>query len=256
MTLRSSADVAFLLLGGRSILGRITTLTDTDEAVVEEITPLGVDSDVHAAIPGLRNWTLEQEGFYDDAVGSILEAFNLTGEQVIMYGYAGNVIGRQFSGASGVKTNFEKRPEHKAFTKLAATFMSDEGSDEGLIAAELAARTTVGPTATTTLDWGTAYVNQTTGKIIGYLAVPALTLDGGTSLTVAIRDSDDNVTFADSIVFTNVTLANASERKELLASAAVGADIERYIQVRHTFNGAAGANRSATFAVGVARPLA
>lgn len=254
MTLKSSADVGFLLLGGRSILGRVTVFNDVESTIVEETTPLGVNTDEWANV-GVREWELQQEGFYDTAVGSILEAFELSGEQILLFGLTGNAIGEDFLGVNTVRTTIERNTPRKELNKLSASFKSDEGQDRGYVHANHIARTTAGPTDLTAVDWGAAYADQTAGKMVAYLAVSALALDGGTSLTVVVRDSPDNVTFTDSITFTNVTTANSSERKELLASAAVGGDIERYIRARHTFNGASGANRSATYAVGVSRYL-
>ena len=245
MALKSSRDVAFLLVAGRNILGVMTSLADAQEAVVEETTALGSADDTWTAV-GLTKWALEQDGFYDSGAGGGNEALSLTGEQVLMYGLEGNTIGADFLGVNGVRSTNEKGPARDALTKAKASYKAERGPERGHISAELAARTTAGPSDTTSDDWGTGFAPSTNGGA-GYLGVTALALDGGTSITVVIRHSSDNISFADLITFANVTAAPAAERKTVAGS------INRYTLTRWTFNGAAGAARSATFATALAR---
>ena len=254
MPLKSSADVGFLIIGGRSVLGRITSLTDSEEMLVEDVTPLGVNSDVWASV-GQSKWVLQQNGIYDNAVGAINEALAIDTKQVLMFGLEGNAVGDDFLGAAVVHTAWDRAPSKGALHKANASYMSDEGPDRGKVAAPLVARTTTGPVKTATLDFGVPFANQATGSAIVYLGVSQLTLDGGTGLLVKVFDSADDITYAELIPFTAVVLAPASERKSL-AAAVPPNDIERYIQVEWAFTGVPGANKTATFAVGVSRPLA
>jgi hypothetical protein len=104
------------------------------------------------------------------------------------------------------------------------------------------ARTTAGPTDTNSDEWAASSANGGAG----YLSVSALTLGGYTSVTVVIRHSTDDITFADLITFTAVTAAPTAERKTVTGT------INKYTLTRHTFNGA-GTGQSITFAAGLGR---
>ena len=253
MATKGSADVAFILLGGRSIMGRVTEFSDSLEALTEETTPLGVAYDTPGAV-GQKKWELQQNGFYDTEIGAILEAYELSGAQNLMYGLEGNEIGADFLGCSAIRTTIERMAERGTLHKANASFVSAGEHDEGKVGAHLVARTTAGPTSTATLDWGVAYANQITGKIVAYIGVTDLVLGGATALQVKVRDSDDDITYADVITFTAVTAAPDSDRQEV-AAAAVPNDIERYTQVQWQFTGTPGGSQTATFAVGISRPL-
>jgi hypothetical protein len=79
-----------------------------------------------------------------------------------------------------------------------------------------------------------------TGGVVD-LHVPALTLGGWTSVTIILRDSADNVTFANVTggTFTNVTAGGASERLTITGQ------VRRYRAMQWTFNGA-GSGQSIT----------
>lgn len=253
MTLYASPDVGFLLIGGRSVLGRVTDVSDSEEHVVEEDTPLGQAYDTWKAV-GQSIWTCSQNGFYDSDSGAINEALALSGPQPMLFAPIGNSIGDPCVVTSGVRTTFEKGLARGQLHRANASYRTNTGKREGFIVAPLAARTSAGPTAVGSVDFGTAFANQETGKLVGVLQVTNLDLDGGTALVVTIRDSDDDITFADLIAFTNVTASPASEEVEQ-AAAASPSDIERYVEIDYEFTGGAGASRTATFAVGVARVL-
>lgn len=93
---------------------------------------------------------------------------------------------------------------------------------------------------------GTIVEGKTNAGGAGYLEVTALTLGGYTSVTVAIRDSDDDITFADLVSFAVVTAAPEAQR------VTVSGAVERYLAQSVTFNGA-GAGPSITYFAGFAR---
>ncbi|KKM89943.1 hypothetical protein LCGC14_1243620 [marine sediment metagenome] len=62
MTRRGSADVGFLLSGGRDLLGTTTTLDIKREAETEETTVLGVGDEEHAAT-GLKSGASPRRAF-------------------------------------------------------------------------------------------------------------------------------------------------------------------------------------------------
>lgn len=252
--LKSSADIGFLLVGGRDVRSRTTVFTDVEEAVVEETSAFGDNTDSWAYV-GQSMWTLDQEGFYDNAVGSMHEALAVTDAVPLMFAIGGNTIGDDFLGVSAARTTYTKIMTRGALHRAKASYhAADAGPDRGSIGAHHTARTAAGPTSETVLDMGAAYANQVTGKLVAYLGLSALTLDGGTGLQVKVRHCDTSGgTYADLITFTTVTVAPGAERKQVLATVT---EVERYIKIQWEFLGGAGAARSATFAVGIARPLA
>jgi hypothetical protein len=68
-----SANVGFLMVGGRNILSRVTQITDGKEAITEETTALGDAAQTHDGV-GMCKGELTQDGFYDDATASINDA--------------------------------------------------------------------------------------------------------------------------------------------------------------------------------------
>lgn len=252
MTLLSSADIGFMLLGGTNILGVVTDVNDTQEQILEESTPLGANTDQWAAV-GQSMWKLTQDGFFDSGAVNLAQKNALLVATPLLLAY-GNAIGDDFVGGTVIEQKYTKGPARGKLTRAQAEYVASLGPERGIIAATHIARITTGPTQTTSYDWGIAYANQATGKMVAYLAVSNLNLDGGTNLAVKVRDSDDNITFADVITFATVTVAPSSERISLAAAAPTN-DIERYTQVQHTFSGAPGGNKTATFAVGISRSL-
>lgn len=245
MTLRASKDVGFLLVGGRDVLGVVTSLSDTEEAIVEETTALGAADDTWAYV-GLTKWSLDQDGFYDDGAGSGNEAAELSGAQVLMYAIEGNTIGLEHLGVSAVRTIYTRGPARDQMHKAQVQYRAAAGPERGQVSAPLATRTTIGPADTASDNWGAGNA-PSTGGAVGYLAVTALDLDGGTALQVTIRDSDDDITFADLIAFTAVAAAPAAERKT------VAGDVERYTLTRWEFTGTPGGSQTSRFATGLAR---
>lgn len=87
--------------------------------------------------------------------------------------------------------------------------------------------------------------SQSGGAI--YAQITALTLDTATGFTLKLKDSADNVTFADKQVMTTQTSAPAGIRT------AVSGTIRRYTSMTWTFDGGAGAGSTATFITGLYR---
>lgn len=245
MTLRGSADVGFFLIAGRDVLGRVTAFDDGQEEVLEETTPVGVPDDAWAPV-GQSVWELSQEGIYDDDVGAIHEALALTAKSPLMWGVEGNAVGDMFVGVNALRTTYQRLGARGTLTKANAVYRSDEGPDRGKLQAPHVARTTVGPTDTTTIN----NLASSPDGAVGYLGMSALDLDGGTGIDIAIRDSTDDIAYADLINFAEVTSLSDALRAQRVT---VAGTVNQYTQAQHTFNGAAGASRSATFAVGLIR---
>ena len=243
MTLRSSADVGFILLAGYDIMGLITDMAEQTEAVLEQSDGLGASGDEHTAV-GMTKFDVSFDGFYDDTLIRLIEA--LSGEQVLMYSLIGNTIGQQFVGVNALRSTITRGPSRDSLTKAQMAFKSDEGPERGQIGAAHGTVTDVGPTEGTSDNWGVGNAPSTNGGV-GYVTCTALTLDGGTALQIIIKDSDDDITFVDLITFTAITSAPAAERKT------VAGNVERYTLTEYEFTGSAGASRTATFAAGLVR---
>lgn len=242
---KSSKDVGFLLIGGRSVLGApLTNIGEEREHLLEEITGLGDAFDSWKPV-GQRVFTLTQEGFYNDVTDGFHDALVAADPQVLMYAPVGNTFGADLVAFSGVRTSYAKLPARGTLHKAKATYRANAGPEamgRTLISAILVARATAGPTDTTSDDQD--MINTNGGAI--YLGVNALTLGGYTSVTIAIRHSDDDLTFVDLGTFTVVTTAPTAERKVITGT------INNFILTRHTFNGA-GSGQSITFVTGIGR---
>lgn len=317
MTLRSSADVGFVLWAGYDLMGLITGLGEKNEATLEQSDGLGAATDEHSAV-GMSKWDLSFDGFYDDTLIQAIEA--LVGDNPMLYSLIGNTIGQRCVGVNAARSTINRGPSRDALTKAQVVFKSDEGPDVGQISAPHTARTAIGPAQTTTDDWGTqaaavniqstsvdnpcqittaavhllvtgdtvviagaddanlngihtvTVINTTVFSVpidgsvggpggangtvtrtnsragaVGHMQCNALTLGGATNVLIEIKDSDDDITFANLIAFAAVTVAPDSERKT------AAGNVQRYTQTEHEFVGGAPAGQTITFVTGLKR---
>lgn len=238
-----SADVGFLLVGGYSVLGTATKLEDNLENV-QELTHVLGDAWEETSSVGVNKYELSEEGFYDDAAASINEALNGNegASRVLCFGHEGNVIGRRFVGATSVLAKWARMISRGQLHKARAEFRGNGVVDgQGRISHAHGAETSASGTSSSSVDNAASSANG--GR--GYLEVSAVTLGGYTNVTIKIRHSVDNISFADLIVFTNVTARTA----QMLA---VAGTINRYTHTTWLFNGA-GSGQSITFMTGLAR---
>lgn len=242
----TGADVGFILVGGYSILGAVTQFTDKLTAQAEESHALG-SSWVEKTFVGVRSGEWTQNGFFDDAAGSVNEALaaGLATSKILTYTVETNAAGKNFVGFSGaLAVDFTKSPARGALTKAAANYQGNGIIEEGKILHALTGRTASGNTSAAAVDFGTS---NTTGGF-GYFQLTSFTSGAGTTaLAVDIMDSPDNLTFTSRMAFTPATAAPLAERK------AFGSAIQRYAAVKWSGASGAGAPASCTFFVGLAR---
>ena len=244
MTKFSSADVGFLLVNGMSILGDVTTLEDTREAIVEEVTPLGVAWEEQAYV-GVKRYSLTQQGFYNDATDRSNAALVTPGTtKVLAFAPEGNTVGKKFVGSSLVEASYTRQIARGALHKGNANYTGSGTHDEGII---LHAHATEA-NATGNTEGADSQDNLAGSSAggAGYLEVSALTLGGYTNLAVIIEHSTDDVTYSTLLSFAVVTAAPSGERK------AVTGTVNRYTAMAWSYGGA-GAGQSATFMVGFSR---
>lgn len=250
MVKRGSADVGFLLFGGRDIKGFMTTVNFTREAMLEEITGLGEPDERHAKV-GLNKARLSQSGFFDDVAGGSNDALVGLAETVACVGFAGNVlpasgVARDFSGIDGaIQATYDRNPAKGELHKASAEMTMDGAVEEGKILHPLGAETSdPGDTESNSHD---NTVSSADGGA-GYLQVSALVLGGYTSVQITIRDSGDDISFADHAdgAFAVVTISPTAQRIALTGT------IRRYTAIDWDFIGA-GSGQSITFMVGIIR---
>lgn len=245
MTKYGSDQVACLLIGGYSLLGLTTEIEESIEKLVEEDTPLGASWPTHSQV-GLSKGTLAQKGFYDDAANASNDALvALSGsDRVLLYGLAGNVIGRKCRIIAGaLQAKYNRLMSRGALHRANADYAIDGRVDEGVLLRALGSDTGAsGNTQSSSVDNAASSANGG----IGVLEVSALTLGGGTSVTFKVRHSVDNSTWADLIIFANVTAAPAAEAKT------VAGTVNRYLASSYAFNGSP-TGQSVTNAIAFAR---
>lgn len=242
----SSADAAFVLIDGYSIAAYLTNVAQKpSESMTEDVTCLS-DTWRKQADVSVKDAEFSIEGFFDDTANTTKTALRgLTGTtRIAMVGPAGNTIGRTFYGYQVIEADAEEPIIRGELAKVRATFKGAAQSDQGLIIHALTADS--GSSGTTqpgsSVDNGASSANGA----VGYLEVTALTLGGYTSVTIKLRHSTDNSSYADLITFTNITAAPGKERLT------VAGTVNRYLATSYAFNGA-GSGQSVTYAVGAAR---
>ena len=241
MTVRNAADVGIFSIGGRVITSRLLRITDRPADTAIEITGLSQADDYHQAL-GKKMYSVEVEGWYDDAAGSVQEALELVGEQVLVYAAFGNVRGRRCIGATLLRRPVDTQPREGDFHRMQASYVSNE-YEPGVLVQPLG--------DVSDGEILTAYDNGGAASNLGgsaYLTVPSATMGGFTSVTVKLQHSSGGVTFADLITFSNITAGPATERMALGATATVN----RYLRAQVDFNGT-GANESIKVALSFSR---
>jgi hypothetical protein len=247
-----SPSGVFLVDGYNLLANKIQTLRRKVVALTEKSDGIGDSWEAHCPT-GKRRGELAQDGaFFDTNTHAIHEmladpgatpagslSVSTNGTPVVaLAGFAGNTIGSEITGYSGVlKMSYEVLAANDALNKANAEYAVTGIVEDGHIVHALGAETGAsGNTEATSVD-GAA---QTTAGGSGYLAVNALTLGGYTNVVMKIRDSADDAVFGDLITFTAVTAAPTAER------VTVAGTVERYVASSYAFTGA-GSAQSVTY---------
>ncbi len=250
MTRYGSPDVAFVLQGGRDLKADLTTHSIDREAIIEETLVLGESDETHAAV-GINKASISQDGIFDDRANGINDALVGLTEEVMCVGFAGNVlpasgVARDFVGMKGqIQNNYNRIAERGALTKAAASYLANGIVEEcKLLHPHTAETAASGNTDGNSHDNAASSANGGAG----YMQISKLTLGGYTDVTLRIRDSADDISFATLISFTAEGSGDglAGER------VAITGTIRRYTSSSWTFNGT-GSGQSVTFMVGIVR---
>lgn len=245
MALYGSPSVTPLLIGGYSMLPmKVQGISDKVKAHQQETTGLA-DGWPEFTPTGMQKATIKLNGgFYDNATTSMHTALRdaLQTSRVMCYSVEGGTVGKAFIGAAGIYgMEYELLAKVGELTKANVEHQVSGQRYEGAILHALGARTTTGNSDAGSVDNAASSANGG----VGFLQVTAAS--GITSVTVTLRHSTDNSTFANVTggAFTAVTPAGAPTAQTL----AVTGTINRYMSVAWSITGAG----SVTFFVGFAR---
>jgi len=233
-----SNSVAFLIINGYDVTGVSTSLSDVSTATLEETTGLG-DAWQEQTSTGNLTAELTAEGFYNDGTASIDAALSESEQtsKVVSYTYEGGTLGNGMTSHEGVFSGtYTRSPTRGELTKANGTYTVSGTKDEGVVLLPLASVTATGTGSAQNNDASTASGGA------GTLQVTTVT---GTSPTadVKIRDSADNITYADLITFTQAT-GRTAERKT------VSGTVNQYLKATYTIGGT---SPDFTMVVGFAR---
>jgi len=222
---------AFLLVGGKNISSDTFTLKESVRHMLNQTNGLSKTWEEHLPI-GVASVGLEAGGgFYDDAVAGIVEALQGQGatRQLVSFGLSSSITGAEAMLLDGAfAAVWDRIAQKEGLTKADAKYTVTGDYKRGKIIHGLNAETaTSGNTEGPSVDNGASSANGATAD----LHVPALTLGGFTSVTVKVRHSTDDITYADLITFSAVTAIGAQR-------ATVSGTVNRHLAMSWLFNGA------------------
>jgi hypothetical protein len=239
MAVYSSKDVGFLLVGGYSLLGQTTTITEDLSTVLENTTSLG-DAWHEFSPVGVSRASISQGGFFDDTADSVNTALvTLAGtSRVLSYTVEGNTVGKKFVGFSGtIQSKYERIASLNAVHRANASHSGSGIVEEGVILHALGARTSDGDsTGADSID--DLALSSNGGS--GFLHVVAYS--GFSSVVFKVLHDTDDSGYADLITFATVSGITA-ERKT------VSGTVNRYLACSWDVTGSG----SVTFMIGFKR---
>ena len=233
-----SDKVSFFLIDGLDILGTITQFDDKAEAVTERTDTLG-DGWEENTYAGLRKAEITQEGFYDDAVGSVHDALSSGPgiSRVLSYCLEGTATGQRFVGWAGaMQVNYQRQAARGTLTKAKANYRNNGALEQGRVlfpynlAASTGRKNTIDNAVSSTGGAGYLQYNATAGEA-----------------NIRILHSSDNVSFATLITFTKTASGHGAERITTTGS------IKRYTAADFTTASATGAIAVLNAFVGLVR---
>lgn len=240
MARRGSPDVAFFLIGGQSVLGALTEVEDSIEAVVEEGAVLG-DLWTAPAFTGLRMAGITQDGFYDDVAGGVHDALS-SGPgtaRVLCYGPAGTATGAYFQGwESAMEVKYTRILNVGALHKAHGEYRTNGAVESGKILRTYKVATATGASTGTPVDNAAS-----ASGAVGYLQYNATAGEAN----IRILDSADNITYAAAITFTKTASGAGAERITTTGF------VQRYTAVDVTTASATGSIAALNFFVGLVR---
>ena len=246
MTRFGSQAFAIFLIGGYNMLAnKVKSVTDESEAMLERTDGLG-DSWDELTPTGKQKVSLTQDGaLFDTTANRIHDLLNgqRKTSRVVCHGVEGNTIGQAATGLAGVfGMIYTKVLELDGLVKANVRYTVSGEQDEGKILHAHTQDTAAGNTEGSSVDNAASSANGGAG----YVQVSQLTLGGYDDAVLKIRDSADDIVFADLITFTAVTVEPAAERLT------VAGTVDRYLASSLAFSGS-GSSPSITWMAMFAR---
>lgn len=187
-------------------------------------------------------WADDSFQDFMDALFSVGESDGATrSDKVGCWGTAGDTAEANFTGALLKDAKVKVEEPARMRTKFAVEHQINGAEEPGIILKARAAVTADGDTEASSYDAG---AGSSSGGA-GYFQCTAITLDTATNLAVTVRDSADDITYADLAVFTAITAISGQR-------VAVSGSVDRYLTAEWDFTGTAG-SETATIFVGFAR---
>ena len=245
-----SKDV-FVLVAGYDLTSTVFGgLSEKDVSVVKDSTPFGAEWATQQPTGNRKAEFSQPNAFFDPDTGGAHDALKALptgpGTLVACHGRAGMVIGRSFIAADPlnrivpITSSSVANPSiitptvpHGITNGQLVLIAGHSGSSPDINGEHIA--TVSGDTFSIPINvtsggtGGTVVQANTAGGGIGFLHVTAFT--GWTGLIVTVRDSPDDITYADLVAFTNVTAAPDAQRKS------VNGTIDRYLAIDGAYSG-------------------
>lgn len=238
MSKYGSDQVSFFLVAGLDVVGTLTDFEDRREAKLERSDTLG-DSWEEQAFVGVREGEISQNGFYDDAAGSVHDVLSSGpgATNILSYCLEGTATGKNFVGwAAGVQVNYQRQAQRDALTKAKATYRGAGAIEQGKVLFPYKAVASTG--RKNTVD---NLVSSTGGA--GYLQYNA----SAGECNVRVLHSSDDLTFATLLTFTRTASGHSAERITTTGS------IKRYTAADFTTATATGSIGALNAFVGLVR---
>lgn len=223
-----------VLVGQNNLSSYLNNVDSSKTADTHETTTFTKDAKTYAA--GQKDGTLAMSGLFDgvaDAVDEELDAILGGTAQVVTIGLEGMAATKRCRLLQALETEYNVSAPVSDMVAVDAAMQADGGIDAGV---SLHPPTAVGAGNGTAVDNGSA----TTNGGVAHLHALAFT---GTTATVKVRHSADNVTYVDLVTFDAVTTKGAQRKT-------VSGTVNRYLQTNIS-----GTFTSITPAVAFARRL-
>lgn len=214
-----------LYIAGYDMSGDTNSVNLHGGPAAEDVT--GIDKSGFERIGGLRMGTIDWVSYFNTAANQAHARYKAlsTSDQIISY-YRGTALGGDCASMTGLQLNYDGTRATDGQLRFALAAQSDGYGLEWGVSGTAGKRTDTAATNGTGVDLGAAWSASFGAQF--YLQVFAFT---GTSCTVKIQDSADNVTFAD---VTGAAFTAATSITSQRIATASNATIRRYLRVATT----------------------
>jgi len=238
-------DVGFLLIDGVDLLGKqVQSLSVEVSETQEETTGSGDNAETWASV-GVSAGSITHEGLLDDTatVGNHALLKSPGAERVIAVAIGGNTIGLDVVlGEAPLQSKYNVLAALKSLSRVQVDYTTNKAIRlGGKILHALGAESGDGDTESTPVD-ATADGAASSDGALGIVQLTALALGGFTNIIITVRDSSDDISYANLLSFTAITATNASQGVEVTGT------VERYLAAEWVWVGS-GSSESATFMV-------